>query len=331
MLAEEFSDMFDVLYNNVTSNQAPGLTEYEKSVFLTKAQNEIVKNYFTANSKGNNIGQGFDDSAKRQADFSCLMMTHTCNKTKPGTYYAIDSRSNTYYFPTDVFIPINESIVLSQPKDRVLQVQPLRYDEYMRLMAKPYKRPLKYQAWRLINQGEYKNAAPHRYAEIIVHPGETISTYTIRYVRFPKPIIIGDLDGLSIDGYVFGSSSDSSVSSNSPGLNVGDMDDFNPGASSDNPVGWSDTPTGDVGGGTSGSGTTGSDTGNSGDTSGGTTGGNTGGTSSTSGSKVTSGCELDPVLHQDILQRAVELAKIAWTASGNDNIQAVLQAGQRSE
>jgi hypothetical protein len=55
MTAEEFSDQFDVLYNNITSNQAPGLTEYEKSVFLTKAQNEIVKNYFTAESKGNNI------------------------------------------------------------------------------------------------------------------------------------------------------------------------------------------------------------------------------------------------------------------------------------
>lgn len=61
----EFSDQFDVLYNNITSNQAPGLNEYEKSLFLTKAQDEIIKNYFTANSKGNNIQQGFDDSAKR--------------------------------------------------------------------------------------------------------------------------------------------------------------------------------------------------------------------------------------------------------------------------
>ena len=37
----EFSNQFDVLYNNVMSNAAPGLNEYEKSVFLTKAQNEI--------------------------------------------------------------------------------------------------------------------------------------------------------------------------------------------------------------------------------------------------------------------------------------------------
>ena len=37
MTTQEFSLEFDILYNNITSNQAPGLTEYEKSVFLTKA------------------------------------------------------------------------------------------------------------------------------------------------------------------------------------------------------------------------------------------------------------------------------------------------------
>lgn len=42
-------------------------------------------------------------------------------------------------------------------------------------------------------------------------------------------------------------------------------------------------------------------------------------------------CELDPILHEEILQRAVELAKIAWTNTGQDNLQAVMQAGQRSE
>ncbi len=36
-LNNEFSSEFDVLYNNITSNQAPGLDDYEKSVFLTKA------------------------------------------------------------------------------------------------------------------------------------------------------------------------------------------------------------------------------------------------------------------------------------------------------
>ena len=83
MTIQEFSDQFDVLYNNITSNQAPGLNEYEKSVFLTKAEKEIVKNYFSAGSMGNTLKQGYDDSAKRQADFSVLMNTSICNLLSP--------------------------------------------------------------------------------------------------------------------------------------------------------------------------------------------------------------------------------------------------------
>lgn len=37
MTNAEFSNEFDTLFNNITSNQAPGIDEYEKSVFLTQA------------------------------------------------------------------------------------------------------------------------------------------------------------------------------------------------------------------------------------------------------------------------------------------------------
>lgn len=67
----EFSNEFDVLYNSITSNQAPGLDEYEKSVFLTKAQDEIVKSYF--NPRSNKTQEGFDGNEKRQIDFSMIM------------------------------------------------------------------------------------------------------------------------------------------------------------------------------------------------------------------------------------------------------------------
>lgn len=33
MTTQEFSSEFDILYNNIMSNAAPGLDEYEKSVF----------------------------------------------------------------------------------------------------------------------------------------------------------------------------------------------------------------------------------------------------------------------------------------------------------
>lgn len=236
--------MFDVLYNNITSNQAPGLNAYEKSIFLTKAQDEILKNYFNPKSKGNNTQEGFDGNAKRQIDFS--MLTTVAN-TRSSRFSAplFDTRSNTksVFLPSDMMMVINEVAEVDRNDERVLlQVVPVKFDEYSRLMSKPYKRPLKYQAWRLINSNTANRA------DIVIGPSDSMAKYTIRYIRRPKPIIVSDLDGLTIEG---------------------------------------------------------------------------------DGSQ--SGCELDPILHEEILQRAVELAKVAWTSTGQDNVQMMMQAGQRSE
>ena len=255
MTIEEFSDQFDLLYNNITSNQAPGLSEFEKSVFATKAEKEIVKNYFSPQSPGNNLKEGFDESAKRQADFSMLMKTSNCTKQNTFSEGKIDDRSTVWSFPTDMFIAINEAIKTTN--DKRLQVIPLKYDEYTRLMSKPYKRPLKNQGWRLINSGAVAadsgtgRGTATKYVEIITNSWDSISTYSIRYIKTPSPILLADFtaDGLSIDGQ----------STKSPKIDI------------------------------------------------------------------------DPILHEDILQRAVELAKVAWTSTGQDNVQLEMTAGQRSE
>lgn len=91
MTNSEFSNEFDVLYNSITSNQAPGLDEYEKSVFLTKAQDEIVKSYF--NPRSNKTQEGFDGSEKRQIDFSMIMRS-TVYDTISFSYSPIDNPDN---------------------------------------------------------------------------------------------------------------------------------------------------------------------------------------------------------------------------------------------
>lgn len=243
MSVEEMDNMFDVLYNNITSNQAPGLNAYEKSVFLTKGQDEILKNYFNPKSKGNTTQDGFDGSVKRQVDFSMLTSVET--KSSGFENPLFDTRENTKSvdLPSKLMFAINEVVeVTRNSKPVILQVIPIKFDEYSRLMCKPYKRPLKYQAWRLTNNNTSNKA------DIVIGPSDTLTKYTIRYVRRPNPIIVSDLDGLTIEG-----------------------------------------------------------------------------------KSTASECELDPTLHEEILQRAVELAKVAWTNTGQDNMQAVMQAGQRSE
>lgn len=80
MNIQEFSNTFDTLLNSY-SNQAVfgegssraniALDEYEKSVLLTHAQDIVVKQYFDRTL--NQQGQGFDDSTRRQIDFSALI------------------------------------------------------------------------------------------------------------------------------------------------------------------------------------------------------------------------------------------------------------------
>lgn len=158
MTTQEFSNEFDVLYNNIMSNQAPGLDEYEKSIFLTKAQEELVRDYF--NSRNVKNAQGFDDNQKRQYDFSTLLSSITLPDFID-TYEALsvfneviyntifDSRAKIYIAPSDLFLVINESI--EDSAKRRYSVLPISYDEYNRLMLKPYGFPLKRQAWRIIS------------------------------------------------------------------------------------------------------------------------------------------------------------------------------------
>lgn len=235
----EFSNEFGVLYNNITSNQAPGLDEYEKSIFLTKAQDEIVKSYF--DPRTNKPQEGFDGSSKRQIDFSMLTTVYSIEASVNPPLYDYRSNTESVDLPSDIFMIINEYVTVN--RDNVdspvyLQVIPVRFDEYTRLMSKPYKRPLKGQAWRLLNNDTTNKA------DIVIGPSDRLTKYYLRYIRRPNPIILDNLDNLTIEGK----------------------------------------------------------------------------------SDVTQ-CELDKILHQEILQRAVELAKISFEGTAASHIQGGNQSG----
>lgn len=257
----EFSNEFDVLYNNITSNQAPGLDEYEKSVFLTKAQDEIIKAYF--NPRTNKTQEGFDGNEKRQIDFSMIMRSHIYEPSRGAsdifTTSFFDLRDNTkaVALNPDILMFVNEYVEVTRNDKTVrLTVVPINYMEYSRLMSKPFKRPIKNQAWRLLD-----NSDGIKKAELIVGPIDTITKYVIRYVKRPRAIILDVLsDGTSLDGY------------------VGADGEGNPTANISEAV-----------------------------------------------QGIT--CELDPILHHEILQRAVELAKAAYTG----DLASQLALGQNSQ
>lgn len=257
-LNNEFSNEFDVLYNNITSNQAPGLDEYEKSVFLTKAQDEIVKAYF--NPKTNKVQEGFDGNERRQIDFSMIMRSAIYDKvsytisdddgkgeitltsisevrnaivmkagvpTLPSNYTVdqtnlkvttrvsaigkpqlhtaspfldsfFDMRDNTnsIVLENDILMFINEYVEAERSGINTrLTILPINYVEYSRLMSKPYKRPLKNQAWRLLD-----NSNGYKKAEIVIGPNDTITRYVVRYIKRPRAIRLTTFDDVTLDG-----------------------------------------------------------------------------------------------------------------------------------
>ena len=143
MTNPEFSREFDILYNSITSNQAPGLDDYEKSVILTIAQKDVLTSYFSA--RKNKYQQGFDESKERQIDFSNLTKVVTLTKSESPTKF--DSRSVAFRKPFDMLDFINESCTDGKLRYSVL---PLSYAEYDRLMLKPFPYPPKRCIWRIL-------------------------------------------------------------------------------------------------------------------------------------------------------------------------------------
>lgn len=337
MTTKEFSDQFDVLYNNITSNQAPGLDEYEKSVFLTKAQDEIVKNYFLPQS--NPKQAGFDDNTKRQIDFSMLM--RTVIGTRVTSSINIHSGNNTGYYamPPDILLYINEILHVSRGgKINQLTVIPIAFEEYNRLMSKPFKRPLKNQAWRLITSGASDSYTYTDYNGLAAYlankqeatasatqfynaiNGKTLSTgedeqgryhltidgtYTIKTdatltTEWETGIELGDNEtSLILDFIESTVAATSTVVELIPGPNDTISDYIVRYVARPTPIILTDLDNEDV-----------------------TLGG---------GKHQESNCILDPILHEEILQRAVELAKIAWMNANSDTAQLLMTAGQRSE
>ena len=169
MTNEEFSNSLDTLLNSYNiqagfgegNNKQGGiaLDEYEKSVLLTQAQDIIVKSYFDKTL--NQQGQGFDDSTRRQVDFSSLIKVAKYNKEDTAHNYlkhdddkCYDDRGLLVDLGKDkkILFILNERLeVTTGSGKKIYVVVPINYREYDREMSKAYAQPLKKQAWRLFS------------------------------------------------------------------------------------------------------------------------------------------------------------------------------------
>ena len=201
MTVQEFSNEFDTLYNNISNNSAPGLDGYDKSVFLTKAQEEIVESYIEPMRNRFNIG--FDENEKRKRDLSNLIQQgFTTTEIVLDNNLKVNSQSKIFEIPADVMYIIDEYVGISESNEAV-SIKPATYDEIDVLLRDSFRKPdfnnIEKYAFRL-DKGTVENK---RAVELILF-NATINIYRYFYLKNPSPIIIEDLDtiqsGLTIDG-----------------------------------------------------------------------------------------------------------------------------------
>lgn len=185
MTNNEFSNEFDVLYQNIASNQAPGLDAYEKSVFLTMAQEQIVLELY----------QKLEQSEEARKYLSNLIKTDNYVPVGEQDETLINNNFKSYKveISNDILFMIYEQCTLSDENNcinnRIVSVVPTIHDDLDKVLKNPFKSPNSRKVIRL----DFNN-------KIELISKYNISNYKIRYLKKPNPIILVALeDNLSIN------------------------------------------------------------------------------------------------------------------------------------
>lgn len=196
MTNEEFSNEFDTLISSNAITKPSGLDstllefdEYEKSLFLTKAQETIIKSLYN----GTLTGVSFEGTEELRRYLNNLVNTYSTKDqvSKQG----ITDESYFFEIPTDTWFITYEAVKSSDDKlgcakNTTMEVVPISQDELYKTKRNPFRMPNKRRVLRL----DIKDNV----VELISI--YTIDEYIIRYIAEPKPIILSTLpEELSIN------------------------------------------------------------------------------------------------------------------------------------
>lgn len=200
MTTKEFSDAFDTLLNGYSTQMNFGdsasmggmvLDEYEKSLFLTQAQEQIIVELYTGR---NDKTSSFEKTEELRSNLKGLIRTATLTESDED-FRGISKYSKFFILPDDVLFITYEAATLSDKNagcknGTVISVIPVTQDEFDRVMNNPFRQASKRRALRLDNGLDV--------AEIVTK--YDIKDYTIRYLSKPTPIVLANLAEVSIDG-----------------------------------------------------------------------------------------------------------------------------------
>lgn len=193
MTNKEFSDGFSTLLNSFGITPNITLDEYEKSTFLTNAQEQLIIDIYS----GRNViyGKSFEQTEEIRRYLSNLVETYETS-TKVTGKLGLSQDSVFFEIPQDTWFITYEVAFLKDSRLGCLDgieasVVPLPQDDLYRAKDNPFRGPSKDRVLRLDIKSDL--------AELISK--YNVDKYLMRYISQPTPIILVDLpDGLSIKG-----------------------------------------------------------------------------------------------------------------------------------
>ena len=193
MTNKEFSDGFSTLLNSFGVTPNITLDEYEKSTFLTNAQEQLIIDIYS----GRNIiyGKSFEQTEEIRRYLSNLVETYETS-TKVTGKLGLSKDSVFFEIPQDTWFITYEVAFLKDSRLGCLDgieasVVPLPQDDLYRAKDNPFRGPSKDRVLRLDIKSDL--------AELISK--YNVDKYLMRYISQPTPIILVDLpDELSING-----------------------------------------------------------------------------------------------------------------------------------
>ena len=200
MTLDDFSTGFDTLLSSYLNTAGFGassskadinLDEYEKSQFLTKAQEEYAISLYTGK---NSYGEGFEATEELRRYLAPLVEEAdlTPITTTNGMPLGVSSSSKFFSLPDGsnnkpaVWFITYESVTISDGNcegHTTQDVFPVRQDEYHKIKRNPFRGANSRRALRL--------DLSDNVVEIVSK--YTVTKYYIRYLRKLKPIILIDL------------------------------------------------------------------------------------------------------------------------------------------
>lgn len=175
MTSQDFSQEFDLLYNNISSNQAPGLTEYEKSVFLTQAQEALVLDLYKGVT-----GDSFETTEEVTRYLSSLVTSDSPIPTGRNMLY--DFYEYTITLNDDVWFKVFESATIDASSNkRDVIVIPTTHNNLQKDLQNPFRRPNKNRILSIEEEGK-----------VIIYSSimEGLDNYYYKYLKRPNPIVL---------------------------------------------------------------------------------------------------------------------------------------------